>query len=421
MFKIRGASFAQSSERAPVERSAVGPSLQETGYAAGDVAPSKDAAAAFSSECWPLGGVPQDVRDRWLALLAPSDGPCPVLQAPGSLAVAAGIDPKIAIRVLAVRDATGEVIGIQPVRHGALPVDFNTKHNTLFRIAFNGVSLIGTEPLVANVEQKPAVLRSVLHHLRNARAIEFNELKQADVIEREVASFAAADRHVFRAGGRGDWSYSHVPQSMEIYNSGLGKKKLYNLRRQDRMLVEHLGGELEFVVVRDGADLGLLVEAMRQLTGWPPAKLRWAEKDAELSCREGIACFFVLKSKDKLVGLVRATAWGGQLHVHSMHRNFALEKFSPGTALWQTVLKWLIDGGEFHRIIFAYGATAHGKRATDVTEHRSHVFVFRKSLRASSVMVLYRVFDASKSRLKVVMSAARTKFGPAPVAAPVIC
>jgi hypothetical protein len=358
--------------------------------------------APFCTECWPLASAPTDVVARWLAFLATSDGPCPVLQAPGSLAVAVGIDNKIDVRVLAVRDFSGEIVGIQPVRYGPVRVKFGSKHRTLFSLGLTGATLLGSEPLVAQSCLKSEILKSILRYLKNEKVIEFNELNYADEVGREVAAFSNAQHKVFSGLYCGQWTYAPVPRSIDNYYAGLGKKKAYNLKRQHRLLAEHLSGDLELVVVRDGCHLPLLVEAIRELTGWTPAKLRWAEKDAELSCREGIACFFILKCGDHLIGLVRATAWGSELHVHSMHRNIALEKFSPGTALWQIALTWLITGGIYKRIVFAYGTPAQGNRANNVTENRSPVLVFRKSLSGSSIVALYAAFDTGKSLAKLV-------------------
>ncbi len=354
---------------------------------------------AFAATTHARDAVPADVLAAWLAFLPPSDGPCPVLQAPGSLAVAAALE-QATVEVVVVRDARGTIVGIQPIRRGTLSVDFNSRSRHFFKVGFGGVSLIGSEPLVADPADKPAVLRAVLDHLGSARAIELHEAAAAGPLADVVAAFAGRDRTVFAAGFKGQWTHAAVPASIEAYNASLGKKKLYNLRRQDRLLAEHLGSDLELVAVRDEAGVPLAVAAMQAMTGWTPAKLSWANRDAELSARAGIACFFVLKAGDRLVGLVRATAWGGHLHVHSMHRDVDLEKFSPGTAVWQAVLRWLIAGGEFRRIVFAYGTPAHSSRATNLVEARRTVFIFRKSVRASAVIALHRAFEAGKTRIK---------------------
>lgn len=360
---------------------------------------SRRASGGHFVESWPLTGVPLDVRDKWLDLLAASEGPNPVRQTPASLAVTAALDDRLTIEILGVRDAAGEIIGIQPLQYGPLSLDFNLRHRTFLALPIGGVTLIGSEPLTARADEKPFILQCILGHLRHVRAIEFKLLERGGTIEREVQRFAQAGRTFHRAEYPGNWTYADVPASMAGYASSLGKKKLYNLKRQNRLLGDHLGGDLELVVVRDAADLALLIDATRQLTGWAGTRLRWAERHAELACREGVACFFVLKCKDRLVGLVRATAWGDKLSVQSMHRDSTLDKFSPGTALWQTVLNWLIEGGVVHRVIFNYGTPMPGNRAINVVEDRSHVFVVRRGVWVSAVVGLHRAFLGSKSLL----------------------
>jgi hypothetical protein len=369
--------------------------------------------AAYGVQSWAIADVPQDAYDAWLVFLATSNGPNPVRQSPASLAVTASLDSRIAIHVLVVRNAIGTIVGIQPIQRGPLGLTFKMRHRELFALPFDGVSLVGSEPLAARDNDKPFIMRAVLWHLRDVRAIEFNELKRDDPVEREVLDHAHAGRIFYRTEHPGNWTYAHVPASTELHNSSLGKKKLYNLRRQDRLLAEHLGGELELVVIRDVADLGLLIDATRQMTGWSETRLRWAARQAELACREGIACSFVLRCNDRLIGLVRATAWGGKLHVHSMHRDAELDKFSPGTALWQAILHWLIEGGVFTRIIFNYGTPMRGNRAINISEDRSHVLVLRRGVRTSTAIGLHRIFVSGKALISRMRSLRRAAAGAA--------
>jgi|GEM_PF-2387632 len=329
--------------------------------------------------------------------LAASDGPCPVLQAPESLAVAAAMNNGATLHLLVVRDSTGEIIGLQPVQRGSLSVRFKTRKKTWFTIPTPGVSLIGTEPLTTRKDLKPIIVRSILHFLRDEKAVEFRELKTDDPIESEVVSFAKSAHGFHRAGYRSTWRYAYVPASVGAYNTDLGKKKAYNLRRQDRILMENLGGDLNLKVVRDLTDLNLVVEAINQITGWSPAMLRWATRDAELSCREAVACFFVVRCNQRLVGLVRATTWGNILHVHSMHHDNTLEKFSPGTVSWQAVIRWVIEGQTIRRIVFAYGAPARGNKPASVAEERSHVFIYKRGVWTSTVIQSHRLFVACKT------------------------
>jgi len=371
--------------------------------------------ATHRIESWPINRVPRDVLDKWLAFLATSDGPNPVRQCPGSLAVATTLDDRIAVELLVVRDAADEIVGIQPIQRGLLRLRFKLSRAS-FSIPIRGVTLIGTEPLTAEPGSKPFVMRNVLRHLRHERAIEFDKLKSASPVALEVQQYARTRKRISLVDKRGSWTYAPVPRSLEIYNVGLGKKKLYNLRRQNRLLADHLGGDLDLVVIRDSEDISMVVAAIRQLTTWSGVKLKWAEKQAELACRESIACFFILKCNDRLVALVRATAWGDQLHIHSMHRDESLDRFSPGTAQWQAILKWLIEGGEFKRILFNYGTPAPGNRAINVTEDRLHVFVLKIGIRASLAIGLHRIFAGGKMLRNLIRSVARARLEPEAVA-----
>ena len=357
----------------------------------------KNEPTEFIVESWAAADIPKDVYACWIMFLSGSDGPCPVLQAPASISVAAAMDKKATFHVLAVRDATGEIVGIQPVQRGLLSIRFKTRKRAWLTVTVSGVSLIGTEPLAARTELKSGIFRSILHFLRDEKAIEFKELKRDDVFEEIVTGFVTSAYGLHRVGYQGLWRYANLPISIEAYNESLGKKKSYNLKRQDRILEEHFCGDLELMVVRNLHNLHLVIMAIYQLSNWPLAMLRWAVKDAEISCREGVACFFIVTCNGRLIGLVRATAHDDTLHVHSIHHNSALEKFSPGTISWQAVVRWAIEGQALRRIVFAYGVPARGNKPTSITENRSHVLIYRKHIWTSSVIRGHRLFNACKA------------------------
>ena len=356
----------------------------------------------YRVEAWPLSSVPEDVVARWEAFLAASQGPAPVLQSPASLRLIAALDPSIRVDVLAVRDDRQEIVGIAPVEHGVVKLSLLWRGGSLGSFRFKGVTLTGTEPLTADPELAPAVMECVLRSLDGEDAIEFRELKQDHLFERRIQDVLNGRYNFHRASNKEFWSTGTVPPSLDDYLSGLGKKKRYNLARQERLLAEHLGADLEFVVVRDAESLNVAIAALRKLTGWSGERLDWAEKDAVVSCAEGIGFFFVLLCKGVPVGLVRATASGRVVHIHSMHHDVTLAKFSPGTAVWQFALRWMIERQAFDRIVFAYGMPGHANRATNVVESRARVIALKRSAASVLAIAMDRLFRFARDHIKAV-------------------
>lgn len=356
----------------------------------------KEGSSGLHVEVWPADDVPRDVYSRWIIFLSASDGPCPALQAPASIKVAAAINPAATFHVVVVKELGGEIIGIQPVQRGSLSVRFNTGNRNWLTVSFPGVSLIGTEPLVSRADLKPLIMCSLLNFFRDEMCVEMKELKADDDINDVVFYFARHRRQLYRIGNQGPWRFAHVPKSIGVYQDSLGKKKAYNLRRQNRLLEEHFGGEIKLTVVRDVGDLHSVIDAIYQITGWPLSMLRWAARDADLSCKEGIACFFIVKCNSQLIGLVRAVAYGDVLYVHSIHHNPAIERLSPGTVAWQTAVRWIIESETYKRIVFAYGDPARGNKPTSVAEDRARVFIYHGDAWTSSVLGAHRLFVACK-------------------------
>ena len=348
---------------------------------------------------WTFETLPAEIRTCWLSFLATTEGPCPVLQSPGWLADLAEHDCAD-VRLLVVRDASGTIVGIQPTRHGPVRLTFKSQRRQLFALTTPGCTLIGSEPLVVSTEIKPVVMSAILDYLRDVPVIELTELKDTGDTAESVAQFAVADRVLYRIDDRGRWSFTPVPSSVAEYDASLGKKKRYNLKRQDRLLAERLGGELNLVVARTVSDLGVLNDAARRLTGWSEARMNRIEASAATFARTGLLHSFVLTCAGRPIGLIRASAWGDQLHVHSIHHDATLDDCSPGTAVWQAALRYLITNQIIRRITFSYGDPAQLQRAVSVVERRAQVLVFRPSARAWMMVALHRAFSAVKRHMK---------------------
>lgn len=168
-------------------------------------------------------------------------------------------------------------------------------------------------------------------------------------------------------------------------------------------MAEHLRAIPELVVVHQANQLDLVIDAIRKLSNWPEAKIEWAIRDAELSCRENIAFFFVLRTENHIIGLIRATAFGNKLHIHSMHRNKSLERFSLGVSIWQAALRWLIEDKRLNRVIFAYGTPAQDNKSQNVAEVRSPIIMLKNGLQTSLILVLLFLFQSVKSALKTLI------------------
>ena len=65
-----------------------------------------------------------------------------------------------------------------------------------------------------------------------------------------------------------------------------------------------------------------------------------------------------------------------------MHRIFhdaGLNKYSPGTALWQHILRDLIERAEFAQVDMGYGDPAYRQHTTNVIEQRARILLFRRT------------------------------------------
>ena len=117
-----------------------------------------------------------------------------------------------------------------------------------------------------------------------------------------------------------------------MYHRGLGKKRRYNLQRQERLLQEHLAEEVELVSIDRVGRLPDLYAAIDQLGARDPAIL--TREEYELACRHGILLCYVLRTKSRTIGLaIGLEDTGRPSWCTGSSMTQGLNKYSPGTAL----------------------------------------------------------------------------------------
>jgi len=170
-----------------------------------------------------------------------------------------------------------------------------------------------------------------------------------------------------------------IPSSIDEYYRGLPKKRRYNLLRQERQLEEHMGGPLSIFVVEEPEDLPELFRSIDAL-GLPSNNTALLSQRQYLSAaRHKILRCHILKVGTAVIGIAVGMKSNDTCVIDRFFYDKALEKLSPGTTLWQTVLRHLIAEGVFIRVSMGYGSPVYRFRATNTIERRGRVLLFRRT------------------------------------------
>jgi len=114
----------------------------------------------------------------------------------------------------------------------------------------------------------------------------------------------------------------------------------------------------------------------------------------------GFLCCFVLKAGDRILGLTLGTKSGKILRIHRFFFDRNLEKYSPGTTLWQVVLRHLIRQAEFRSVDMGYGTPAYRYRATNTIIQKGKVLLFRRSMANRCRILAHSGYSSAVNLLK---------------------
>ena len=283
--------------------------------------------------------------------------------------------------VLAVSEtARGSIVGVIPLKATEIGLQFVAGTEAFLRLAPQGLFLLGSEPMLAeDTDAFDSLFLYLLQHYPQARAVAMMSVVVDSFTWRYVTTSALLRRnyYIYMPEGPRNCHSIAVPPSLDNYHRGLGKKRRYNLQRQERLLQEHLAEEVELVSIDRVGRLPDLYAAIDQLGARDPAIL--TREEYELACRHGILLCYVLRTKSRTIGLAIGSKSRKTFLVHRIFHDTGLNKYSPGTALWQYILRDLIERAEFAQVDMGYGDPAYRQHTTNVIEQRARILLFRRT------------------------------------------
>src|SRR4051812_43722074 len=285
------------------------------------------------------------LQTAWQHLIRARDPICAVHQTEAYLAYLSDLGSATEVIVLENAD-TDQVTGIVPTRELDLDVSLKARNRRLVPIRIRGMSLLGTEPIGALDRPALDVLFGfIAERFRHVRAVEFNSLALDSPLHRHLLESQTVARH-FTFHVLGGWREAHsivLPPSLEAYEAKLPRKRRYNFKRQERLLEQALGQSLALRVIEAEHGLPTLFAALEQLGVSAGSGATRPRAHYEAAARHGLLLSFVLCAGARVIGAVSGIRSQDAYFVNDIWFDRALAKLSPGTTLWQMVLRRLIE------------------------------------------------------------------------------
>jgi CelD/BcsL family acetyltransferase involved in cellulose biosynthesis len=329
----------------------------------------------------PVGARSPSLDADWRSLLQGRDPVNAVHQTPAYIEHLAdsGRSPEI----LVVRDGDERVAGIVPVRRTGFVMSFSLRNRTLVRLRLRSLIVLGSEPMVVDDRRALDELFSfIADHYREAQVVEMYSVREDGAFWRYLTQSEVIARRygVYVVGGFRESFSVALPGSVDEYLKKMSKKRRYNLKRQERLLEEHLGAPLELQPVLAEADLPVLIDALSSLGVSTGPDSKFTVDQYRSAARKGILRCFVLSCAGQTVGIATGIGSENAFFVHDLYFNKALAKFSPGTTLWQVLIRHLIEQGVFSRVGISPGSPAYRFDEVNQIEQKGRVLLYRRTL-----------------------------------------
>lgn len=334
---------------------------------------------------------------RWRALLAASESSERIFQSPeffDYLAACATDEEGVELIVVRAR-ASGEVVGVVPVRLRVHSFDFTAGRHALAAVAIPSIVLLSSVPLLpAEDGALDAVLQFLLAAYPRCQAISMTSLPFDSSLWRCISGSDLLRRR-YRRHLLHDWRACHripLPHDFPAYLQQLSAKRRYNLGRQLRLLREHGGDRLVLHCIERPEQVERLLTALRTLT--PPQRRRQLLSDTTLRelAQRGLLLCHVLECAGQPCAVMLGLAYDGVLYLHNILHDSALGHLSPGTVLLHQVIEQLCARGHFRVIDLGYGTPAYGYQSSNVTVQRAHLLMLRPSLKNRLACRLHQGF-----------------------------
>ena len=339
------------------------------------------------------------LRRPWEILTSSRDSPATIYQSSKYFDYLQDLEPTGRLEVLTVKDKTTDtIVGIVPARRWVYRLEFKLRARTLVGIRLESIGILGGEPMVPeDPDAFDELFLAFTRHYPTAQVIYMDPVPSTSYLWHHLQTSPVVQKgyDALVLGGFRERHSVPLPKSLDEYHRQLSRKKRYNLARQERLLRDHCGNTLELITIEREEDLPALFAAIGKLPTKDKPNYVFKEDEYIYLSRHKLLHCYVLKSAENVLGLLLGIKAGKTFKIDRMFHDHSFEKYSPGTTLWQLVLKDLINGGEFLRVDFGYGIPAYQHRSTNIIENKGRILLFRRSIANRCLILAYTIYSAA--------------------------
>jgi CelD/BcsL family acetyltransferase involved in cellulose biosynthesis len=339
------------------------------------------------------------LRSAWESFARSRESPAAIYQSPEYFDYLQEGDEQGHFDILTVKDkGTDAVVGIVPIKRWAYRLPFMFRARAFMEIRRRTIGILGSEPMIPeNPRAFDELFLTFARRYPESQAIYMDAVPATSYLWHHLQTSRTIRGlyHTLVMDGFREWHSVPLPKSVNEYYKKIPRKKRYNLMRQERLLQSHCGHHLHLATIDKESDLQCLFEAMEKLLAKDTYNMVFRKDDYVHLSRHGLLHCYVLKSGEDIVGLLLGMKAGKTFKIDRLAHDPSLERFSPGTTLWQLVLKDLINKREFTSVDFGYGVPVYRHSSTNIIERKGRILLFRRSVANRCLILAYLCYSTA--------------------------
>ena len=307
---------------------------------------------------------------------------------------------------LLLRGRDGRLAGIVPLSYGEREIVFTTRARILWRTPLKMVSLLGGEPPIPD---DPAladrVFAAALASAPGADGVYLHSVRTDGFLARCLAASHSRSGEMFAYAPSGERAFHwlELPVSFRDWLGKFGAKKRYNLQRQNRLLAEHVHGDLVLRRIegpRDVAgfagDIATVVERSWQGELASAGVTRTARDPRVLEdlAQRGLLRSYLLFAGGRPCAFVVGYQYEDVFHYAEIGYDRDFGRFSPGTVLLVLLLEDLWAHRPPRLVNFGIGEAGYKREVGNREARDASLFLLRDTAANRARVRAHRAFRA---------------------------
>jgi CelD/BcsL family acetyltransferase involved in cellulose biosynthesis len=303
-----------------------------------------------------------------------------------------------------IRDPVGSICGVVPLCIARSGLRFKISGNILAESRSHAVRILGGVPhLPADPVAHDLLFALLDQEFSGCQVISMESVPMGSFLWHHVhdSKFLNAKFIPYVMHGVRMCHVIPVPPTVEAYFANFSAKRRYNVKRHARILRDHFGGRLElqsFTSPHQIDDLFNLITPKGEFAGlkkWGESKaLTIDRRDVESLASRGLLLIYLLIGAGRPCAALMGLKYQGVFHVDAIPRDRSLDRFSPGSTAVHLAIEDLIRKTSIRKIDMGFGSPAYPYSATNVTEPRASLVLFRKTLSNRLLRLTHATFES---------------------------